>query len=461
MGRFNKGASTNLLYIVSDFLFGILSLLLAVLISKNESFWSNGIIYIVACFTFMLIFILANKDSRVYNVTTFFYIDRMIRYVSKSFIIATGVSSTLLFYVGEASIDKRFYIIFLVIVYIMMLGSAFLVRFITKKASVFSPRTLLVGDVDKFKKFQRYLNKSNMDLKIIGFVSIQEESNSNRYLGDISCLETMIHDNAIDQVYIMHSAHDDFDIQPYINICMEMGVTARIIMNNYKAGAAQSYVSSVGTYPVVTYHTVTLNMSSRAVKRAIDIIGSLTGIILSSPLMLMTAIAVKLDSKGPALFKQARVGRNGRRFNMYKFRSMCIDAEEKKQQLMHQNEVEGGLMFKIKDDPRITRVGKFIRKTSLDELPQFFNVLKGNMSLVGTRPPTLDEVQGYARNHWRRMSIKPGITGMWQVSGRSSITDFDEIVELDTEYIDKWSVLMDVKILAKTVLQMFGSKGAY
>ena len=461
MGRFNKGASTNLLHIVSDFFLGLLSLLIAVFILRNESFWNDGRMYIVACFTFMLIFVLANKDSRMYNVTTFFYTDRMIKYVTKSFIIATGVSSALLYYVGESSMDKRFYIIFLVIDYLMMLGSAFLVRIIIKRVSIFAPRTLLIGEIDNFRKFKRFLNKSNMDLKIIGYVSIQQEKSVTPYLGNISSLETMIHENAIDQVYIMHCSHEDFDIQPYVNICMEMGVTVRIIMNNYKAGGAQSYVSSVGTYPVVTYHTVTLNMSSRALKRAIDIIGSLIGIILSSPFMLITAIAVKLDSKGPALFKQARVGRNGRRFNMYKFRSMCMDAEEKKKELMHQNEVSSGLMFKIKDDPRITKVGRFIRKTSLDELPQFFNVLRGDMSLVGTRPPTLDEVKGYARNHWRRMSIKPGITGMWQVSGRSAITDFDEIVELDTEYIDNWSVFMDIKILAKTVIQVFSSRGAY
>ncbi len=138
-----------------------------------------------------------------------------------------------------------------------------------------------------------------------------------------------------------------------------------------------------------------------------------------------------------------------------------MDAEELKAKLQEQNEVKDGMMFKIKDDPRITRVGKFIRKTSIDELPQFFNVLIGNMSLVGTRPPTLDEVAKYERTHWRRMSIKPGITGMWQVSGRSQITDFDEIVELDTIYIDQWSIMLDFKIMFKTVICMLRKKGAY
>ena len=176
--------------------------------------------------------------------------------------------------------------------------------------------------------------------------------------------------------------------------------------------------------------------------------------------MLITAILIRLDSKGPVIFKQERVGQNGRHFYMYKFRSMCIDAEKKKEALMEHNEMNSQFMFKMQDDPRITRIGRFIRKTSIDELPQFFNVLRGDMSLVGTRPPTLDEVELYERVHWRRMSIKPGITGMWQVSGRSSITDFDEIVELDTQYIDRWNVLLDIQILLKTVLQVFCRKGA-
>ena len=140
---------------------------------------------------------------------------------------------------------------------------------------------------------------------------------------------------------------------------------------------------------------------------------------------------------------------------------MYIDAEERKKELMAQNEIKGGVMFKMKDDPRITRVGKVIRKLSIDELPQFFNVLGGSMSLVGTRPPTLDEVEKYERNQWRRISIKPGLTGMWQVSGRSSIQDFDEIVELDTEYIDNWSLMLDIKLILKTVIVLLKHDDAY
>jgi len=461
MGRYNMGASTNIIHIVSDCIFGILSFFLAILVTgqgHSDSFKT----YAIICLAFMVIFILSNKESRLYNVTTFFYTDRIIRYVSKSFLIATGVTSMLLFYVGHADVDRRFYVTFLTGTYILMLVSAFAVRYHGKRTTKLAPRTLLVGEIDKFKNFERFLNKSNVEVNILGYLSM-EERNDSRYLGSIKDLEYIVHEKGIDQIYFMHRKNDSVDIQPYIDICMEMGVTVRIIMNSYRAEGAHSYVSSVGTYPVLTYHRVSLNASSRAVKRVIDIFGSLVGIILSSPIMLITALAIWIESKGKGnvIFKQERVGLNGRHFYMYKFRSMCVNAEQMKAQLMKENQMNSNLMFKIQNDPRITKVGKFIRKTSIDELPQFFNVLKGDMSLVGTRPPTLDEVDHYERNHWRRMSIKPGITGMWQVSGRSAITDFDEIVELDTEYIDKWDVLLDFQIIFKTALQVFVHKGAY
>ena len=171
------------------------------------------------------------------------------------------------------------------------------------------------------------------------------------------------------------------------------------------------------------------------------------------------ALAIKIESPGPVFFAQERIGRNGRRFKIYKFRSMYIDAEERKKELMEKNQMNG-LMFKMDDDPRITKVGKFIRKTSIDELPQFYNILVGQMSLVGTRPPTVDEFNQYSLYYKRRLSMTPGLTGMWQVSGRSSITDFDEVVKLDLEYIDNWSVGLDIKILFMTVYTVLFRRGA-
>ncbi|MBQ4045602.1 MAG: sugar transferase, partial [Lachnospiraceae bacterium] len=195
------------------------------------------------------------------------------------------------------------------------------------------------------------------------------------------------------------------------------------------------------------------------VKRAMDILGSLVGLVISVPIIALVAIPLLLESKGGLFFKQKRVGLNGRYFYIYKLRSMYADAEERKKELEDQNVMQGN-MFKVEDDPRITRVGRFIRRTSIDELPQFFNVLKGDMSLVGTRPPTVDEFKQYRDHHKRRLSMKPGITGLWQVSGRSSITDFEQIVRLDLQYIDNWSLWMDVKILCRTLVVVFKKTGA-
>lgn len=477
MGKFNKGASTNLIHIISDCLFSLLAFELALISSCVYNYRETGafeladvagtkhgsnpvIFYFVITFAFTVIYLLSSKESRLYNVTTFFYTDRIIRMISRSFFIAFAVEAILIFYIGGVELRTGFYITYLIYMYVLMIASAFLVRHIIKKNNRYAPRTLLIGDIKGYEKFLKYMEKGNTDINVIGYIS-EWPTSDERYIGSLTDIERIIHEQGVDQVYMIRSSGNGIDFQYYLNHCMEMGVTFRLVMNEYAAQSAHSYVSSIGTYPVVTWHTVSLNIGDKAVKRVMDILGSLVGIILSSPIMLITAIAIKLDSPGPVIFKQERVGQNGRHFFMYKFRSMCNNADAMKKQLEEQNEMEGGFMFKMHDDPRITKVGKFIRKTSIDELPQFFNVLFGSMSLVGTRPPTLDEVDKYKRNHWRRMSIKPGITGMWQVSGRSSVTDFDDIVQLDTEYIDKWSVLLDIRILLLTVVKVFRRDGAY
>lgn len=203
------------------------------------------------------------------------------------------------------------------------------------------------------------------------------------------------------------------------------------------------------------------NKSYLFVKRVIDYVGSSIGIILFSPILLTIAIVIKLEDGGPIIFKQERIGHNGRHFNIYKFRSMRVDAEELKAKLLAQNEVEGA-MFKMKDDPRVTRFGKFIRKHSLDELPQFFNVFMGDMSLVGPRPPLVDEVETYDDYEKQRLLVRPGLSGLWQISGRNNLS-FAEMVELDLKYIQTRSIRLDIKIILKTAWDMVAIKknGAY
>lgn len=195
-------------------------------------------------------------------------------------------------------------------------------------------------------------------------------------------------------------------------------------------------------------------------KRVIDILGSILGLLILSPLLLTIALLIKREEKnGPVFFSQIRIGKNGEKFRMYKFRSMCVDAEVKLNSLLKYNEVDGA-MFKIKDDPRVTKIGKFIRKTSIDELPQLLNVLKGDMSLVGPRPPLLREVEKYNTYDMQRLLIKPGCTGIWQISGRNNV-GFNEMVEMDIGYIKNLSILNDIKIILKTVWIMIKPVGAY
>ena len=201
----------------------------------------------------------------------------------------------------------------------------------------------------------------------------------------------------------------------------------------------------MGNVPVVTFSNQYYDWKMLFVKRLMDIAGAIVGLAITAVVTVSFSAAALIESPGPLFFAQKRVGKNGRFFKIYKFRSMYKDAEERKKELESQNEMNG-FMFKMKDDPRITKVGKFIRKTSIDELPQFYNVLKGDMSLVGTRPPTVDEFRQYESHQKRRLSAKPGITGLWQVSGRNEIKDFEDVVKLDVQYIDNWSIGLDIKL---------------
>ena len=281
-----------------------------------------------------------------------------------------------------------------------------------------------------------------------------------------------VRDRWVDEVLLAVPEADPYP-RGLIEQLTAMGLTVHMSLDKSKelVGLKQ-LVGNVGGLAVITS---TLNYMSRRQsfeKRLLDIIGGLVGCIFTGIVYLFVAPAIKRESPGPVFFTQTRVGKNGKQFKIYKFRSMYLDAEARKAELMSQNRIQDGMMFKMAFDPRIignridangnrvTGIGEFIRKYSLDEFPQFFNVLKGDMSLVGTRPPTLDEFEKYEYHHRARLAIRPGITGMWQVSGRSNILDFEEVVRLDTEYINNWSLGMDIKILLKTVLAVVKKDGS-
>ncbi|MGN0403522.1 MAG: sugar transferase [Acetatifactor sp.] len=467
MNRTNAGANINTIQLLIDILIMALALALDLAVcGRNLAPECLGK-YVLLFGVFTLIYILSNKEEYLYNVTLFYYLDRVHRKLTRSFLMATVATAALLNFVPEFQESRRFYFMFLIIAYCMVCMKLFLYRPLTKcLQSRHAPRTAFVGTVGAYNKFRYFLSKTSIGIELVGYIAMTREKFENaqagEYIGYVEDMEELIRVYNLDQVYILQKSSEElYFTQKYVDLCIEMGVTVRLVVDFYKRRRANSYVSTVGTYPVITYHTITLNSYEQLLKRCVDILAGLFGCILSAPVMLVTAIAIKLDSPGPVLFKQVRVGQNGRHFKIYKFRSMYIDAEERKKELMAQNEMEGDVMFKMKDDPRITRVGKVIRKLSIDELPQFFNILGGSMSLVGTRPPTVDEVEKYKTNQWRRISIKPGLTGMWQVSGRSKVRNFDDIVEMDVEYIDNWSMWLDVKIILKTVLVLLKHDDAY
>ena len=250
--------------------------------------------------------------------------------------------------------------------------------------------------------------------------------------------------------------------------CVDMGITVHSCLEDIMGWTGNQYINRMGGYTVLTTSVRVVSARQILLKRVFDILGGLVGLILTGIITLFLGPAIYIASPGPIFFSQVRIGKNGKRFRIYKFRSMYMDAEERKKELMDKNEMDG-LMFKMEADPRIigsgpdgTRhgLGWFIRKTSLDEFPQFWNVLKGDMSLVGTRPPTEDEWAQYKPYHRARLAVKPGLTGVWQANGRSNITDFEEVVKMDMEYVKEWDIGMDIRIILKTVLVVLGGVGS-
>ena len=276
----------------------------------------------------------------------------------------------------------------------------------------------------------------------------------------------------VDEVLINVAEEHTYPQKLYEEL-LEMGIVVHVNLSRIqKTSGQKQFVEKIGSYTVITTSMNYATDRQALVKRLIDISGGLVGCILTGIIFIFVGPAIYISSPGPIFFSQTRIGQNGKPFKMYKFRSMYMDAEARKAELMSQNKMSDGRMFKLDFDPRVignkilpdgrkkTGIGEFIRKTSLDEFPQFWNVLNGSMSLVGTRPILPDELEQYELHHRARIAIKPGITGMWQVSGRSDITDFEEIVRLDTEYISEWNIGLDIKILFKTVLAVLKRDGS-
>lgn len=325
-------------------------------------------------------------------------------------------------------------------------------------------RILLVGNRDRIEAVvDAFKRQKSWGHVLVGWLSVDEQ----RDLGDVACLgrasdlEAIATNSDIDEVVFSVRSKLPFDFPGQLDLCKKMGLTCRIVpgMFNEDDDVWGVRVDSIDTIPALTIYGTTINASGLFYKRLLDLVGGAVGFLMFCLLYVPIAVAIKIESPGPVLFSQVRVGQNNRHFKLYKFRSMYMDAEERKKELLERNEMEGH-MFKMEHDPRVTRVGRFLRRTSLDEFPQFINVIKGEMSLVGTRPPTVDEVEHYRTWHRRRISMKPGVTGLWQVSGRNEVRKFEDVVALDLEYIDGWHFRRDLNILFKTIWVIFNKQGA-
>ena len=361
--------------------------------------------------------------------------------------------------------------LFLVVSTALLIGSRVVVRSLLgslRRSGRNARHLLIIGETAKaFDLADRIESRQELGYEIQGFLFDEGGSAGHlseiearwKVLGPVADLQPLLKKGVIDEVMFCLPLRDHFPLAcDVVGLCNDLGVVVRLVPDVGNARVlSRSQVEEFEGEQVMTFFRENL-VYQLFIKRLTDLIASALLLVLLSPLLLLTAAAVKFTSPGPVFFGQERIGMNKRRFRLLKFRSMAVDAEERRKELAHLNEMDGPT-FKIRNDPRVTRVGSILRRLSIDELPQLINVLKGEMSLVGPRPPLLSEVDLYDWSDRRRLSIKPGITCLWQVSGRNQLS-FEEWMVLDRRYIDNWSVWLDLKILLKTIPVVLSGKGA-
>ena len=325
--------------------------------------------------------------------------------------------------------------------------------------------TIVTTQNEMYQVIKAIKGNAYRNYRINQIVVVEKEQQEQEFMGipiilyDQEAIEEHLKRKVVDEVFINLPPEVKLP-EALLPICYQMGITVhmRLIRRPYELGGKT--LEDFAGYQVLTSGMKIAKPYQVCIKRGMDIVGGIVGVLLTGLLTLIIGPMIYFKDPGPIFFSQTRIGKNGRRFKIYKFRSMYMDAEARKKELMAHNEMNG-LMFKMTKDPRILPgIGEKIRNWSLDEFPQFLNVLKGEMSLIGTRPPTVDEWEHYEHHHFKRLAVKPGLTGMWQVSGRSDITDFEEIVNLDAQYITEWTLGLDFKILLKTVLVVLTKSGS-
>ena len=404
-----------------------------------------------------------------------------LRSVIRQMILIELASGLYLFTVSGGHTFSRIILYLMGIIYVLLSYCTRIIwkkRLLHKMAEGGEHSLYIVTNYDLASKVIQNVKEHNYNrYNINGLILIDKDMTGKEIAGvpvvaDLNNASSFICQQWVDEVFVNVDETYPYP-QELIEELLEMGMPVHVNLAKVRSTPGQKqFVEAIGGYTVLT---TTMNYATdrqALAKRALDILGGLVGCILTGVIFIFIAPAIYISSPGPIFFSQTRIGKNGKPFKMYKFRSMYMDAEERKAELMSQNKMSDGRMFKLDFDPRVignkilpdgtrkTGIGEFIRKTSLDEFPQFWNVLNGSMSLVGTRPILQDELLKYELHHRARIAIKPGITGMWQVSGRSDITDFEEVVRLDTEYISNWNFGLDIKILFKTVMTVLKREGS-
>jgi exopolysaccharide biosynthesis polyprenyl glycosylphosphotransferase len=439
----------------------------AFFIKYYESYgtWSiDNTVFSVSILFVMFVNNYAMSKLRLYSDIRPPSIVNMLWSILKALFVAFAGLSVGIFLFKQINYSRLFLISFagLSFVYISIiriLSQLYLER--VSRDAVNARKILVIGNLERGKLVSDMLNSQlSWGHQVIGTLGVKNgEKNAPEAIGVLEDLGNILRTHTVDEVVFALDGDRNIKLAPYIDVCKKMGVPIRILPALWSPGDRALTIEQCQDVPFLTVRTSNFNAAGLMYKRILDLAGGLVGTLIFLVHYPFVAIAIKRDSPGPVLFKQKRMGAHGRIFNLYKFRTMYVDAEQRRRELMDEN-VMNGHMFKLSEDPRITKIGRWLRKTSIDELPQFLNVLKGEMSLVGTRPPMIEEVEQYQPEHLKRISAKPGITGLWQVSGRNKITDFDRVVELDCSYLDNWRFWDDIKILFKTLWIVLQRKGA-
>nr|MBP8110426.1 sugar transferase [Caldilineaceae bacterium] len=326
-------------------------------------------------------------------------------------------------------------------------------------------RVVLIGAGDVGRMVMRNIvARPDLGFKLIGFLDDNPTKNSTdigrfKALGSLANFRDVVEEHKLDRAIICLPWQSHRTVVRLLNDCERVGIQAQVVPDLFQLTKNQIEMEELNGIPLISSRQVSITGWNRLVKRTVDLVISAIALLLTLPFTLLIGLAIRLDSSGPVLYTQARIGKEGKPFRVYKFRSMIAGAESLREQMARLNESTGPL-FKIRDDPRATRVGTFLRRYSLDELPQLLNVLRGEMSLIGPRPNLPEEVAAYSEWHKKRLSVSPGMTGLWQVSGRSDLT-FDEMVLLDIYYAENWCMSMDLTILMRTLPAVLLKRGAY